>query len=41
MATFNDDIFSVFDESAQDEAPTTKSEERQHIEVLKFQPDVK
>jgi hypothetical protein len=41
MDAFSDDIFSVFDESAEERASTAKSDEKQPLQELKFQPDVK
>jgi hypothetical protein len=41
MDTFSDDIFSVFDESAEEREPTEKADEKQSIQILKPQPDVK
>lgn len=41
MDTFTDDIFSVFDDSAEEQVPTEKEDEKQSIQILKFQPDVK
>jgi len=41
MDTFTDDIFGVFDESAEERVPTEKEDEKQSIQILKFQPDVK
>jgi hypothetical protein len=41
MDTFSDDIFSVFDECAEEGAPTAKSDEKQSMQELKFQLDVK
>jgi hypothetical protein len=41
MDTFCDDIFSVFDESAEEQVPTEKADEKQSIQILKFEPDVK
>jgi hypothetical protein len=41
MDTFSDDIFSVFDESAEERVPTANSDEKHSIQVLEIQPDVK
>jgi hypothetical protein len=41
MDAFSDDIFCVFDESAEGRTPIAKSDEKQPIQELKIQPDVK
>ena len=41
MDTFADDIFSVFDESAEERVPTEKSDEKQSMQLLKIEPDLK
>jgi len=41
MDTFSDDIFSVFDESAEERVPTENSDEKESIQALKIEPDVK
>jgi hypothetical protein len=41
MDSFSDDIFSVFDESTEEQVPTEKADEKQTIQILKLQPDVK
>jgi len=41
MDKFTDDIFSVFNESAEEQVPTEKEDEKQPIQILKFEPDVK
>jgi hypothetical protein len=41
MAAFSDDIFSVFDESAEERVPTANSDEKQSIQLLEIKPDVK
>jgi hypothetical protein len=41
MGDFSDDIFSVFDEEAEEPAPTIKFDEKPFIEDVKLEPEAK